>query len=546
MARLFIQLKLSLIAGGLRGAGGPTRLAGLLLALLIALPVTPLAFSFLAAQHGRPGAASIAVITFTGFLLGWLVLPVTTFGVDETLDPARLALLPLRPAVLARGLLAAAFTGIGPVVTGIVAAGAVAAIATNPLSWLVGLIALAIELCLCVIGSRALLTALSGLLRSRRGADLGVLIAGLLGVALFAVNLTIQHSVLTSQGYPGVLRGLRSVAALARWTPPGLTAHAIAEAAAGHYAACAGDLAVGLVTVGLLAWAWITALRHSLEHVESGTATRRSGGRVRAAGTSPLALASGLRGWLRRVSQRRAVVVAGRELRYYGRDPRRRQRLVSLAVPAFLILYARIVPDRAGADPLLIGQAPVAGALAAAYTGMNLLGVEGPALWLTIVSATRWQDLRADLAGKALANATVSLPVLGLLYGVLALTTPDVSVVATAAGLALCGYGTASGVGAVVSILLPVPVPERRSNAFSGGGPGQGCLLGLAILGSLIVTGVLMIPLFVWAGVAHLGGWLLVVGPCYGAVLALAGRVVAAFTGYGRLPEVLAQVSRPV
>ncbi len=215
MARLFIRLKLSLILGGLRGAGGPTRLVGLLLALLIALPVTSLAFSFLAAQHGR-SAAAIAISAFTGFLLGWLVLPVTTFGVDETLDPARLALLPLRPAVLARGLLAAACTGIGPVVTGIVLLGAVTAVATNPLSWLVGLVALGIELCLCVIGSRALLTALSGLLRSRRGRDLGVLIAGLLSVALFAVNLAVQRSMLTSRGYPNVLKGLRSVAAFAR------------------------------------------------------------------------------------------------------------------------------------------------------------------------------------------------------------------------------------------------------------------------------------------------------------------------------------------
>jgi ABC-2 type transport system permease protein len=174
VARLFIRLKLSLITGGLRGAGGTARVVGLVIAIVGALWAMPFGFGLLALQHGKPDAVNVAVVAFTGVALGWLVLPMATFGADETLDPARLTLLPLRPVALARGLLAAALTGIGPILTFVVLLGAVVALADGPVSALVGILAVLIELGLCVAGSRALITALSGLLRSRRGRDLGV------------------------------------------------------------------------------------------------------------------------------------------------------------------------------------------------------------------------------------------------------------------------------------------------------------------------------------------------------------------------------------
>ena len=49
---------------------------------------------------------------FTVVTLMWAVLSLIATGVDATLDPARFALLPLRAPELARGLLAAALTGI--------------------------------------------------------------------------------------------------------------------------------------------------------------------------------------------------------------------------------------------------------------------------------------------------------------------------------------------------------------------------------------------------------------------------------------------------
>ena len=96
----------------------------------------------------------------------------------------------------------------------------------------------------------------------------------------------------------------------------------------------------------------------------------------------------------------------------------------------------------------------------------------------------------------------------------------------------------------ISSVLLPIPIPERRSSAFSSGGAGQGCLAGLATLAGMAVTVVLMIPALVLAGRWHSSAWLLAVAPCYGIVLAWTGRRFAAITGFRRLPELFAEVSR--
>lgn len=201
MAWLFVRLKLSLMAGGLRGAGGGTRVTGLVVAVIAGLAIMPMGFGAFATEHGKPEAAAVVATGFTIFMLGWLIFPVMLFGSDETLDPARLALLPLGPARLATGLLAAALTGIGPVVTVVILSGGVVALATGPVSAMAGVLAVLTELAMCVAGSRALITGLSGLLRSRRGRDLGFLAVGLATIAGFGVNLALQRS-LSSGGLP--------------------------------------------------------------------------------------------------------------------------------------------------------------------------------------------------------------------------------------------------------------------------------------------------------------------------------------------------------
>ena len=94
----------------------------------------------------------------------------------------------------------------------------------------------------------------------------------------------------------------------------------------------------------------------------------------------------------------------------------------------------------------------------------------------------------------------------------------------------------------MTSVLLPTPMPERRSSAFSSGGAGQGCLAGRSTLAGLGTALALMIPVFVLIARWQPGAWLLVVAPGYGLLLAWAGRLLAATIGIRRRPELLARV----
>ena len=65
-------------------------------------------------------------------------------------------------------------------------------------------------------------------------------------------------------------------------------------------------------------------------------------------------------------------------------------------------------------------------------------------------------------------------------------------------------------------------------------------------LGGLVAALVMLVPVFVLIALWHapLLVGVLMVG--YGAALAWAGRWIAAVIGFRRMPEMLAQVSRPV
>ncbi len=112
-ARHFVRLKLRVMGNNFRGQGW--RVALFLIGSLFGLWFAAGAFFGLAA----PGLIgndryALLVAAFGGGLmvLGWLLLPLVFFGVDETLDPARFALLPLPRRTLVTGLFAAALVSV--------------------------------------------------------------------------------------------------------------------------------------------------------------------------------------------------------------------------------------------------------------------------------------------------------------------------------------------------------------------------------------------------------------------------------------------------
>jgi ABC-2 type transport system permease protein len=557
VAWLFVRLKLRLMTGALGGTGGRARVVGLILAIVAGLYVMPAGFALLASLHGRRVASDAGIVVFTAAFAGWAVLPMLAFGTDETLDPARLALLPLRRRTMITGLFAAALTGIGPVVTFVVLLGVVAAAATGPGSVAIGLVAVALELALCVAASRTLVTAFSGLLRSRRGRDLGVVAGALLTFAVIGANLALQRSLTGGR----LEHDLRTIAGIVRWAPPGMVAHAIGDAARGDYAAALLGLAAGGLTVLLLLWAWIAVLGRALVGQDASTQPGRrrphggasataggtaAGGRA-AAGAGLAAELSG--GLLALLWSSRVVTVAVKELRYSWRDPRRKAAWLGLGMAVIVTLSVSSLGTGRGlagaVGPVLVVAAVYGGAIAGIQSA-NQFGLDGGALWLNVAATSRPQQLRADLAGKNLASALVALPVFALLYAALGLLAHQVTYPAAALGMAAGALGATLGISSVASVLMPYAVPERRASAFGGAGTGRGFLAALANLAILVLAVILLSPVLIMLAFVHTGLWLLLVGPGYGAVLAWLGRLVASDIGFRRLPELLAEVSRPV
>src|SRR5205823_3834043 len=217
--RYFVRLKLRLLRNGLRGPG--TRVFGFVLGLVVGFWMAAAGFLWFLLAGLEPRAdIGLVTVVFTGsaIVLGWVLLPLLFFGVDETLDPARFALLPLPRRTLARGMLAAAAVGIPGVATAVALAGAVVAAGTRggvP-GAAVGLAGAVLTLLLCVAASRALTSAFAALLRSRRARDLTALLLAVVAASVGPIQL-FANSLAVHASLAPVLRAARVLA----WTPLG-------------------------------------------------------------------------------------------------------------------------------------------------------------------------------------------------------------------------------------------------------------------------------------------------------------------------------------
>ncbi|MEU6997017.1 hypothetical protein [Nonomuraea sp. NPDC046570] len=517
-ARLFAQLKIQLIAGNLRGDA--TRKLGFVFTLLAASVIAAGGFLLMTLIRLAPAdvAADIGVVAFTVLLVGWAVVPLLAFGLDDTLDPSRLSLFPLSTRELAIGLFTSSATGVWPLATLVVTAGAIVGLAGGAGGILLGVLAVLLQFALCLVVSRLVTTSLSGALRSRRGRDLMAV------AVVFVVLLAQLPNLIVNRGVGDLPAMLAATADVLRWTPPGLAAHAIAD---GGLAGLA-DLAVVALVVLLAGWLWIKALARALVTSDASTqaaSVRRSSGLAeRFLPDGPLA------------------AVVAKEFKYIRRDPRFRVGWFAAIVVTVVLGFSLSGTGDSGLSgpPLVIGLTAM-GALMISLQSGNSFGIDGRSLWMNAVVFGSERDLRTDLAGRHLATASLAVPLLGLLAIALGLFAGDLAagVPAMLAAWGLLGVGL--GVGAVTSVVVPYTVPERL-NAFTGAAPGQGGLAFAGSFGAMIGTGLLGVPLVlpVLLGLT----WVSAVAVPYGLLVAWGGRRLAGSIGYPRLPDLLAAVSK--
>lgn len=523
--RTAAALRLALLRGSLRS--GPSALArrvGLVVGAVLGTGLALTAFAGLAASRGHGALpADLAVLVYTALLLGWVVLPVLTFGSDDLLDPARLALLPLtrRQLLLVMGV--GALIGVAPVATVVAALGLVPATGSTPASYVVAVVAAVLLLALCVGASRASAAALSGVLRSRRGRDLGVGLTAVVALSVQLINPALQLVAARSDGATGAVH---DVARFLRWTPTALLATAPGRPLGQGLASLAAVAAV----IALVLLGWERLVRRSLERVDDSARRRR---RSTALVPRRLPLPTG-----------RVGALAAKDLRYLGREPRRLVALLtSWLLPVLVVVLGPVA---------LTGSRPSPGAVFAVcgvglltgLAGINRFGLDGTATWMLLSSATDEDDARRDLVGGDLANAVVTAPFAVVLVLALAALTGGWVEVPAALGLAGALFAVGVGLSALVAVRAPYAVPASQ-NLFSSGNAGQGCAASALTFVALAVEVMICLPLLgllVPALVWHSAAWglaLLVVGPVYGLVVGGRLRRSAARQWAARGPEVM-------
>lgn len=523
---VFVRLKLSLMRNGLRQSRGRTVgwCVGVGLAMLYGLGNGA---AMIALRHNHY-APAVSVTMAVVLVVGWAVMPLFFFGGDDTLDPTRLAMLPLRPRPLLTALLTSSLIGVGPVFTLLLAAGAVTSVANGPAAVVVAIPAVALLLVLCVALSRAVAAANTRLLTSRKGRDLALLSGLFIAVGAQLVNLGLN----SLSGTEGLHRAT-SAASVVRWIPPATAVDAVRSTGRGAYGLAAVQLAVTAAVLVLVVRWWHHSLFRLMVSPDASTiaaAPEQSQARGPATGRSRLHLL---------LPAGRTGTVMQRQFRYMWRDPRAKAALATgLAVGLLLPLVA------------VVQHGTVYQCLwAAGLLGLqmyNQFGLDGSAFWTVMATISDRRDAELELRGRALAIALIAVPYVTVVTTGAAILLGRVDALAETLGLSFAFTGALVATGGFASVRYPYAVP--RDNPFANAAPGQSGLVMLNVFGGTACGTALCLPVLGPVVALHLTGhqgllWLaLPVGAIYGAVLAAVSLRLSAPRLLDRLPEILATV----
>nr|WP_240669860.1 ABC transporter permease [Actinoplanes solisilvae] len=511
-----------MLVNGWRGRPARTALfvAGVVLAGFFA--VAGYAIFAIPGVVGDERAASL-LLQLGGSMLvfGWLIFPLLFFGVDESLDPSRFALLPLSRRTLIMGLFAAALTGLPALSTLAATAGMVSTVADlgGAAAAFVQFVGIVGGVLICVAVSRAVTSAFATGLRSRRSRDLAVVLFAVVAALLGPLQLALLAGAERAD-WPA----FAAIADVLGWTPLGAPWSLGLDVVAGRLWAVPLKLLIIVVTlVGLLRW-WSATLERAMLGAASNGSSRATGN----AG-SPTGLLLG-----RRLPRSRFGALVARETRYWWRETRRRASLITFSV-AGLFLPVSISLSGGAAGPMAV----FVGALAAVALA-NQFGYEGNAYAANVAAGVPG---RVEVHSRAAAHAVFVLPLLLLVALVVGVVSGRPERIAGDLGLLLATYGAGLGLVLPVSVRGAYSLPESTSPfaLSSGGGLAKGFLTLGVMLGTLVATVPLQILAWVLGSV-----WLwigLPVGAAFGCAAYLIGSQVAGDWLDKRAPEVLVAVT---
>ncbi|SBT49483.1 ABC transporter permease [Micromonospora auratinigra] len=545
-ARHFVRLKLRVMGNNFRGQGW--RIALFVVGVFFGLWFAAGGFFLLAAPGlaGEPRAALLAAAFGGGLLvLGWLLLPLVFFGVDETLDPARFALLPLPRRTLVAGLFAAALVSVPVLATLVAVAGLVvtAGVLGGVPAALVTVVGIVGGLLLCVAVARAVTSAFATMLRSRRVRDLAAVLLAVLAALIGPLQLLVLAAVRRADW-----DRLTGVARVVGWTPFGAPWTAGLEVADGRVWAAVLKLLITVATIGALLLWWSRTLESAMVGGASAGPARQRRGPV---GGAVAQLFPRVAGW---TGRGRFGALVARECRYWWRDARRRANLITIAVVGIFVPVmvnlggSRLATDggkalgeaSANSSPVLVSISMLFVGVLASGTLANQFGFDGSAYAANVVAGVPG---RLELRARMTAFSLYVVPILAVVAVVLAVLLGRPGWLGVMVGGLAAAYGCGLAVNGFVAVLGGYALPET-SNPFAMNS-GAGVAKGLLTVLSMVASALLALPVPV--GAALLGDvWLWLAAPvglAYAVGAALLGSYLAGDVLDRRQPELLATVT---
>ncbi|MDO5662980.1 MAG: hypothetical protein Q4G40_09810 [Brachybacterium sp.] len=472
-------------------------------------------------------------------VLAWLLIPIFAFGIDDTLDPRRLALLPRRPSELQPGMFAASFVSLPALFTVL----GVLAVSAAQVLWLLtsgvpsavlAILAVAAMVpanlagvALCLLLPRAVLAHAATRSSSRSSRELtGVLVlVGAIAVA-YGGSVLIQR-IPDLMSYDMLTRVLGGAVEVLAWTPFGALFAVPMDLAEGHLLTALARALIGAATLVLVWRWWGRSLRIALTDALVGDASSGAVGTTRLVPRGMPANAFG--------------ASVGRSLRYWRRDSR--YLAAALILPVMMLFFLAMGMVSGGQSVMSLG-AVVFIAGFASISLMNDFGYDGPAGWTLITSGV---SPRTNIAGRIAAMAVIAVPfvVLSAIAVPLVLGRGDLAplLLALSLGSMLSGWG----VCALISVLMPYASAAPGTNPMrdkSASSANAMLAMGVGSIG-LWIPQIPALVLAIWGlvtGSAALQISGAIVSLVTGAVVCILGVLFAARILRARYPEIFQKV----
>ena len=469
VARLFARLRWRLLRGTIRhgGASAFAVVAGLIGSVIVGLGGTAV---IVTVARTADDPATFVTLVPVALALATIALGVIT-GVTQAIDPRVIAAEPLRDRTLAFGLLVASAFGPAGIATTLLGIGMVVGVVDRPGAIVPGAVALAAFLTTMLLVSRTTVNVLAlFVIRFPRS---GQLLVGLVSLVFYG---TVQF---VPQAFARLdPDGRRTVAHVARFTPPGQVGAAFATAGSAPLASL-GHALVGALWLPLLAWIFSVSTRRVLLATPGSRRSRR-GTRSRPLGIGPI---------VRRACGPGPVgAIAWRSVRTRMRHPRTAlETFVGAGIGMAVVLVPALTRDQVGASAVLVGGAVQ---LSVLFMAGNSIGTDGPALGSEILCGLEPETV---IAGKMRGVVVVASPLAAVGPLIAASVSGEWSYLP--AGVAVGIAGLLAGVGGAIvqSTLVPIAVSES-DNPLASGNSGSSLLSVLVLVAVVIALGVCTIP----------------------------------------------------